>query len=618
MQFSKLKTVQRHRFVRFSWAVVFLLLLVWSLFPVSDANWFVGKTLADSTAQTVPFSQNWTNTNLITVADDWSGVPGIVGYRGDNLTNATGTDPQTILVDGSATPINVWANQTDPNTFLSGGVAEFDTLANPSVALNGSGTADAPHIVINLNTSGTTAVNVAYNVRDLDGSADDAVQAVALQYRVGNTGNYTNIPAGFVADATLGGSATKVTPVSVVLPTICENQPLVQLRVMTANANGNDEWVGIDDISITGTGGGNVNLSGIGAANPGTVAAGSSTLLTVQVTPANNPTSTSITVIGDLTSIGLSNAQSFSDDGTNGDLTAGDNIFSYSATVPGTQTAGSRALPAAIADAQSRTASATINLNVTGVIDPGVHLTMGNPSNAVSDPQQPTNYLLVKPQYVMSYHRDRGIPNWVAWHLDPTWLGPTDRQDSFRPDTSLPAGWYQVQASSYSGSGFDRGHNIPSADRTASVADNDSTFFMTNMMPQAPDNNQGPWAVLENYCRDLVNAGNELYIYTGGAGVGGVGSNGAANTVDGGRVTVPAKTWKVILVIPQGANDIDRVVKTTRVISVIMPNTQGIRSTPWTNYRVSVKQVEALTGLNFFTNVRPSARRILKIRKDDR
>ncbi|HQU86115.1 MAG TPA: hypothetical protein PKY59_23510, partial [Pyrinomonadaceae bacterium] len=187
-------------------AMVTVFALFLTLFPFFHTDMLVGEVSADTTAQSVPFAQAWTNTNLITVADDWSGVPGIIGYRGDNLTAATGVDPQTILIDGSSTPVNVWANQTDPNTFLSGGVAEFDTLPNPSVALNGSGTADAPHIVINLNTSGTTAVNVAYNVRDLDGSADDAIQAVALQYRVGNTGNYTNIPAAFVADATLGGS----------------------------------------------------------------------------------------------------------------------------------------------------------------------------------------------------------------------------------------------------------------------------------------------------------------------------------------------------------------------------------------------------------------------------
>src|SRR5687767_7580805 len=109
-----------------------------------------------------------------------------------------------------------------------------------------------------------------------------------------------------------------------------------------------------------------------------------------------------------------------------------------------------------------------------------VHLTMGNPSNAVTDAGQPTNYLLNKAQYAVSYHRDKGRPNWVSWHLDSSWLGSTPRQDDFRADASLPAGWYQVQGTDYSGSGFDRGHYCPSADRTKTVADNSSTFLMTN------------------------------------------------------------------------------------------------------------------------------------------
>jgi len=169
--------------------------------PVANAN---------LVAQPTPLTQNWTNTGLITVDDDWSAVPGIIGYRGDDLTTAIGTDPQTILIDGSLTPVDVNANRNDPDLFLSGGVTEFDGIPNPAVALNGSGTGDAPHLVINLNTSGTTAINVAYNLRDLDASADNSVQPIALQYRVGNTGNYTNLPAGFVPDATTGPSqATK-------------------------------------------------------------------------------------------------------------------------------------------------------------------------------------------------------------------------------------------------------------------------------------------------------------------------------------------------------------------------------------------------------------------------
>ena len=233
-----------------------------------------------------------------------------------------------------------------------------------------------------------------------------------------------------------------------------------------------------------------------------------------------------------------------------------------------------------------------------------VHLTMGNPSNAVADTAQPTNYLMEKPQYALAYHRDRGTPIWTSWHLDSSWLGSTPRQDDFRADTTLPAGWYQVQGTDFSGSGFDRGHMTPSADRTKTVADNSATFLMTNMIPQAPDNNQGPWASMENYLRTLVGAGNELYIISGGSGVGGSGSaGGTTNTIASGHVTVPSQTWKVVIVIPSGTNDVSRVTNTTRTIAVIMPNTQGIRTVDWKTYRVSVDQVEALTGFDFFSNV---------------
>jgi endonuclease G, mitochondrial len=573
---------------------------------------------ANGNAQTVPFSQNWSSTGLITTNDDWNTVPGIIGYRGDSLTGSTGTDPQTILQDGSATPINVWANQTDPNTFLSGGVAEFDTLTNPSIALNGSGTADAPHIVINLNTAGTTAINVAYNLRDLDGSADDAVQPIALQYRVGNSGNYTNIAAAFVADATTGGSATLVTPVSVPLPQACENQPLVQLRVITTNANGNDEWVGVDDITITGTGGGSTQLSGSGLATPATIAPGGTTLLTVAVTPATNPSSTGITVNSNLSSVGGSATQQFFDDGTNGDTTAGDLTFSYSLTVPAGASGGSYGFVSMIADAQARTAQTTINLTVNAPANPAEHLALGNPSNAVTDIGQINNYLMVKPQYVLSYNCAKGEANWVSWHLDSTWLGTAPRQDDYRADPAVPAGCYQVQGSDYSGSGFDRGHLTPSADRTSSVPDNSATFLMTNFIPQAPNNNQGPWEELETYLRTLVNQGNEIYIIAGGYGQGGVGSNGAAATVANGHVVVPAYTWKIAVVLPVGANDADRITKTTRIIAVIMPNRQDIGlNTPWRNFRANVRQIEAQTGLTFFTNVRPQIRQIIKIKLDN-
>lgn len=209
------------------------------------------QAFADTTAQHLPYSNAWTNTGLISVDADWSGVPGCQGFNGSGLTALTGTDPQTILADGTSTAVSLFANKTDP-AFTSGGVTEFE-LADPTVALAGSGSASAPFLLINLNTTANAGIRVQYDLRDIEATADNAVQKVALHYRLGNTGTWTNVPGAYVADATTGPSlATLVTHVDVTLPPACDNVPLLQLRVMTTNASGNDEWVGVDNISVTG------------------------------------------------------------------------------------------------------------------------------------------------------------------------------------------------------------------------------------------------------------------------------------------------------------------------------------------------------------------------------
>ncbi len=206
---------------------------------------------ADSIAQTLPFTQDWSNTGLITTNDDWSGVPGIEGYLGGGLTSSNDVDPQTVLIEDPLPTLDVIANQTNPN-ITNGGVAEFESTYNV-IVFQGSSAADAPYLLIHLDTTGFQNIQVSYNLRDIDSSADDADQQVALHYRVGNAGNYTNIPGGYVADATQPNLATLVTPISVTLPSSADNQPLVMLRIMTTNAVGTDEWVGVDDLSVTGT-----------------------------------------------------------------------------------------------------------------------------------------------------------------------------------------------------------------------------------------------------------------------------------------------------------------------------------------------------------------------------
>ena len=243
------------------------------------------------------------------------------------------------------------------------------------------------------------------------------------------------------------------------------------------------------------------------------------------------------------------------------------------------------------------------------------NLALGNPSGAVAAASSYRNYLLVRPQYTLSYHRDRGTPNWVSWHLSRAWLGRAARQDNFRADADLPAGWYQADGSSYGSAGFDRGHQCPSADRTASAADNAATFLMDNMIPQAPNNNRRTWAGLENYCRALVGAGNELYIICGSYGTGGTGTMGYQTTLDNGRVTVPRRVWKVVVVLPNGPDDVRRITRQTRVIALDAPNDNGV--TPrWGTYRTTVDAIEKATGYDLLSAVPPDVQNGLEAQVD--
>jgi endonuclease G len=358
--------------------------------------------------------------------------------------------------------------------------------------------------------------------------------------------------------------------------------------------------------------------SGTGAATPTSVEPGNSSLLTVTVTPGTIPASTGLAVTADLSSIGGSASQMFFDDGTNGDAVAGNNVFSFNATVIAATTLGTKSLPFTITDAQARSGSGNISLTVftsNGSHNPAEHLVMGNPSGATADTANPNNYLMMKLQYALSYNNSRGIPNWTSWHLDSTWRGSASRQDDYRADTTLPAGFHQVQGSDYSNSGFDRGHMTPSADRTSSIPDNSATFLMTNMVPQAPGNNQGPWNNQENYLRTFL-PGSELYIVSGGAGTGGIGSSGAATTIAGGSVTVPAYTWKVALILPVGDNDVSRVDTYTRIIAVIMPNNDNIRPDQWQKYLATVDQVEALSGYDVYSNVPVAIQDVIEAKLD--
>ena len=222
------------------------------------------------------------------------------------------------------------------------------------------------------------------------------------------------------------------------------------------------------------------------------------------------------------------------------------------------------------------------------------HAEFGEPADAdASD-----DYILRRTEFTSSFNRVRNIPNWVSYNLEQTHItAGQDRCDCFTYDPALPADFARYTTADYTGAGtvagfgIDRGHLARSFDRTSGALDNARTFYFSNIIPQAADNNQGPWANFENYLGSLAQSGSkEVYIVTGASG-----SRGTVKNE--GLITIPANTWKVAVIMPrnQGLANVDSY-DDVEVIAVIMPNVAGIRNVDWRTYVTTVNAVEALSG----------------------
>jgi DNA/RNA endonuclease G (NUC1)/PKD repeat protein len=207
------------------------------------------------------------------------------------------------------------------------------------------------------------------------------------------------------------------------------------------------------------------------------------------------------------------------------------------------------------------------------------------------------DFIVRRAQYTLSYNPNRNTPNWVSYNLEATHFGPEDRCDCFTFDPALPAGFAHYTTADYTGAGtfhgygIDRGHLARSFDRTAGSLDNATTFYFSNIIPQAADLNQGPWAIMENVLGDYARLQNkEVYIVAGVAG-----SKGTIKNQ--GKIVIPEKVWKVALIMPrdQGLAQVTSE-QSIEVIAAIMPNDPGVRNVNWETYRTTVDAVEALSG----------------------
>ena len=235
-----------------------------------------------------------------------------------------------------------------------------------------------------------------------------------------------------------------------------------------------------------------------------------------------------------------------------------------------------------------------------------IHLPFGNPSKATADPGNEDDLLIVGEGSVISYNNARGTPNWVAWRTTPADLGESIPRPDFRSDPRLPRWYKRVGPFDYSGSGYDRGHMVPSADRFADRRLNAETFLLTNIVPQSRSLNQYPWNDLEQYVRGQVRLGSDAYQIAG--------CYGERERLKG-KITAPANCWKVVVLLRRGTEPAS-IDERARVIAVDMPNEDGLEHEKWTRFRTTVEAIERRTGLDLFSSLPKGLQRVLETRAE--
>ena len=345
---------------------------------------------AISLSTTVPYTQNFAGMGIPALNPAPSALP--VDFRQDTIS-ATRTlgvfgsaSTQTARVGGA----NVATNAANGSYNFGAGTTTLGD-ADRAVGFVSSGTATMSGNLyaqlVNNSGSALSGLTISYDVEKYRNGSNPAGFRIQLFYSHDGLA-WTNAGPDFLTsfgpDANNNGFA--------VAPGATQSVVNRSLNVSVASGANfflawnysvssggtttNAQALAIDNISILGLGAvAPTNPAGVGTANPNTVLAGENTVLTVAVTPGENPTSTGIAVTADLSSIGGAASQQFFDDGVNGgDASAGDNLFTYTATVASLTTGGAKSLPFSITDAQSRSASGSISLTVQQPPPPVDHL----------------------------------------------------------------------------------------------------------------------------------------------------------------------------------------------------------------------------------------------------
>jgi endonuclease G len=206
--------------------------------------------------------------------------------------------------------------------------------------------------------------------------------------------------------------------------------------------------------------------------------------------------------------------------------------------------------------------------------------------------------ILPNRNYLIGYSYLFRQPRWAVQVIDGQDESVTvDREDAFRADLRVPE-MFRSTLSDYRGSGYDRGHLVPSADRLSSRLENSETFLMTNMAPQTPHLNRVIWRELESKIRKVADKKNivEVYVISGP-----VFDISKPLKLIGDDVVIPHEFFKSILVEDNRGK--------FKFFSYILPNDKDdeVLMDSLGDFATSTEDIEFRTGLQLWGKLKGSS-----------
>ena len=197
-------------------------------------------------------------------------------------------------------------------------------------------------------------------------------------------------------------------------------------------------------------------------------------------------------------------------------------------------------------------------------------------------PTSTTNQVVHHQNYSLSYSEPHEQAEWVAYELSVSHLSSINRKRPyFEIDSAVKTG--AADWRNYKNSGYDRGHLCPAGDRRFAKQAHDETFLTSNISPQEHQFNAGVWNRLEQKVRYWAKRYDGVFVVTGGV------LKNELKTIGDEDVAVPNQFYKVIMDVTNGK---------PKVLAFLMNHEDS--DLPLYEFVVSVDEVEALTGIDFF------------------